>query len=108
MMFVGTQGEEEATFHLRLLFQYYTLGKGGVAGAFSKLDLKTVKVKSKEMLRNNIFFFSNTPSETKSMKTLNVNKLQATPSPSKCEVVCVKWDFAPAGTRVYVPRREML
>lgn len=45
-MFVGTQDEEEATFHLRLLFRYYILG------GFSKLDLKTVKVKSKDMAEN--------------------------------------------------------
>jgi hypothetical protein len=53
-MFVGTQDEEETAFHLSLLFQYYILGGGGV---FSKLDLKTVKFKSKEMLRTNIFHF---------------------------------------------------
>jgi len=49
-MFVGRQDEEKAAFHLLLLFQCYILG------SFSKLDLKTVKFKSKDMLRTNTFF----------------------------------------------------
>lgn len=50
-MFVGKQSEEKAAFHLRFFFfRYYILGGGG---GFSKLDLKCVKVKSKEMLRTN-------------------------------------------------------